>query len=180
MKAKIPSRIQIAATRTLNMVPSSKDDSVEIDSLSEDFVKDGLTVDDVLIKKGSRKVEFLVSWDLPFSFDGFKIVNLEAMKREQMKPMATRYQLKTKKWPWPCICRGGAKKGQPTIRTVRPHISKNEKYYTMWKGRRRTVVVPEVHCGKCTLCGQLWYSVAADADIVAATKAQIRHLGKGN
>ena len=72
-------RIQIAATRTLSMVPS-KDDSVEIDSLSDDFVKDGLTVDDVLIKKGSRKVEFLVSWDLPFSFDGFKIVNLEAMK----------------------------------------------------------------------------------------------------
>lgn len=73
-------RIQIAATRTLNMVPSSKDDSVEIDSLSEDFARDGLIVDDVLIKKGSRKVEFLVSWDLPFSFDGFKIVNLEAMR----------------------------------------------------------------------------------------------------
>jgi len=85
----------------------------------------------------------------------------------------TRYQLKTKKWPWPCICRGGAKKGQPTVRTVRPHVIKNEKYYTMWKGRRRIVTVPEVHCGKCTQCGQLWYSVAADVCIVAAAKAQI-------
>ena len=73
-------RIQIAATRTLSMVPSLLDDSVEIDSLSDDFARDGLNVDDVLQKPGSRKVEFLVSWTLPMSFKGFKIVNLEAMK----------------------------------------------------------------------------------------------------
>ena len=84
--AKILSRIQVAATRTLSMEPARMD--IEIDTLSEDFAGDGLTVDDVLVKKGSRKVEFLVSWDLPSSFNGFKIVNLEAMKGSKCRHLS--------------------------------------------------------------------------------------------
>jgi len=85
MKAKIPSRIQIAATILIDdpaecgVAPQANKDNV-INSLSDDFARDGLNVDDILTKPGSGKVEFLVSWTLPMSFKGFKIVNLEAMK----------------------------------------------------------------------------------------------------
>jgi hypothetical protein len=79
---KIPPRIQIAAVIMLQKPDKGwkSGDNPEIDSLAEDFAADDLNVDDILVKKGSRKVEFLVSWSLPSSFNGFKIVNLEAMK----------------------------------------------------------------------------------------------------
>ena len=88
-----------------------------------------------------------------------------------MPNQGMKYQLKTKKWPWPCVCRGGAKKGQPTIRTVRPHVIKDMK--VKFSAGGSSFIVSKVHCGKCTRCGELWFSVRSDADVRAAMKAQI-------
>jgi hypothetical protein len=87
MKAKndragyVPDRIQIAAVFTLKK-PVADTENAELDSLAEDFAKDGLVVDEILASKGSKRAEFLVSWTLPDSFKGFTIVNLEARGRK--------------------------------------------------------------------------------------------------
>jgi hypothetical protein len=52
---------------------------------------------------------------------------------------------KDKPWPWSCVCRGGANKGQPAIKTVYPHVVKNVKVVVGNICHPRSVIVPEVH-----------------------------------
>jgi len=74
---------------------------------------------------------------------------------------------KDKSWPWACVCRGGAKKDQPAIKTVYPHIVKNVKICEKNTINPRYVIVPEIRCGRCVRCGNIWYSKTSEEDISA-------------
>jgi hypothetical protein len=66
--------IHIAADFVLSSKRADIQES-EIASLSEDFGHQGVNVDDICQKPGSRKVTFILTMDLPNSFNQFNVTD---------------------------------------------------------------------------------------------------------